>query len=176
MNRKGEYQKYKIRIRKWRKNNPEKVKVQNKRWEEKHPESKENRKRYFKKYYRDHKEHYRKLSRNRYKSDNRYRLNRNLGSAIRNALKELKAGRKWEELVNYSLNDLIFHLEKRFSSGMTWDNYGSFWEVDHRVPKSSFSYLDTGDLEFKKCWSLGNLRPLEKSRNRRKGSKLNFRD
>ena len=101
----------------------------------------------------------------------RYKLNENMGSAMARSLKGIKSGHPWQEFVNYSLNSLIKHLENKFDSKMSWDNYGSYWAVDHIKPKSLFSYNSKDDLEFKQCWALENLQPLEKIENIKKGNR-----
>ncbi len=98
----------------------------------------------------------------------RYRLNENMGTAIWTSLKYKKAGRKWETLVNYSLKELIEHLEKQFDNKMNWSNYGSYWTIDHVGPRSLFNCISPNDLEFKQCWALKNLQPLEKIENIKK--------
>lgn len=66
----------------------------------------------------------------------------------------------WEHLVNYNWQQLKEHLESQFTLEMNWLNYGSYWELDHIIPKSQF-YFETFDCrEFRICWSLINLRPL----------------
>jgi 5-methylcytosine-specific restriction endonuclease McrA len=74
-------------------------------------------------------------------------------------------------LVGYTVNELINHLEKQFDGKMSWDNYGSYWDVDHRKPRSLFHYENAEDPEFKECWSLKNLQPLEHKENLRKGNR-----
>ena len=37
------------------------------------------------------------------------------------------------ELLNFTPEDLIAHLEKQFTKGMNWSNYGK-WHIDHIVP------------------------------------------
>lgn len=83
------------------------------------------------------------------------------------ALKYNKAGFHWETLVDYTVKDLIIHLESRFKDSMSWDNYGE-WEIDHIIPQSYFNYSSPEDTDFKKCWSLDNLQPLWASENRSK--------
>lgn len=82
-----------------------------------------------------------------------------------------KRGIKSTSLVDYTMEDLKIHLEKQFLLGMTWDNYGDGWHVDHIVPVSGFSFTSVHDAEFKACWSLGNLRPLWAQDNRAKQAK-----
>lgn len=91
-----------------------------------------------------------------------------MGTAICVSLKNKKAGRKWEALVNYALEELMEHLEKQFDSKMNWNNYGSHWVVDHIKPKGLFNYTSPNNLEFKQCWALKNLQPLEKIKNLKK--------
>lgn len=43
---------------------------------------------------------------------------------------------------------------------------GSYWEIDHIIPLNLFSYETEQDEQFKICWSLINLRPLEKITNK----------
>ena len=83
-----------------------------------------------------------------------------------------KGGTSWEILVGYTLNDLIIHLESQFDDKMNWDNYGSYWHVDHIVADALFEYTCYDDEAFKKCWSLENLRPLYGPDNIRKGDSI----
>ncbi len=90
-----------------------------------------------------------------------------MGSAIARSLKGIKSGHPWQRL-DYTLEDLIKHLERKFDRNMNWENYGTYWAVDHIKPKSLFSYISVEDPQFKECWSLKNLRPLEKIANIKK--------
>jgi len=82
-----------------------------------------------------------------------------------------KNGRHWEDLVGYTAQQLKDHIEKQFSSGMSWDNYGD-WHLDHIIPKSFFRYKSTDDVEFRYCWSLNNLQPLWAKDNMKKGDSI----
>ena len=109
----------------------------------------------------------------------KYKLDDNMSGAIWKALKGKKAGRKWEELVGYTVEDLIKHLESKFESWMNWNNYGIYeegkfkWHIDHIKPKSLFNYNGPEDDEFKKCWELENLQPLEAIENIKKCNNCN---
>lgn len=100
----------------------------------------------------------------------RFRVHVRMASAIYQAIKAGKAGRKWEELVGYTLGDLVSHLERQFCRGMTWGNMGD-WHIDHIVPKSSFEYASASDQGFRDAWALTNLRPLWAEENQRKHAK-----
>jgi hypothetical protein len=75
-------------------------------------------------------------------------------------------------LVGYTIDQLKDHLEKLFTKEMTWDNYGIFWEIDHKVPIAVYNFEQPEDIDFKLCWSLKNLQPLECSKNRSKGDSV----
>lgn len=103
-------------------------------------------------------------NRQRRQSDPLWRLNKNTCKGIWDSLKKTKGGRHWESLVDFTLTELHAHLEVRFKDGMTWSNYGSYWEIDHVKPVSRCS-------SFEDAWLLSNLQPLERSKNRSKGNR-----
>ena len=105
-----------------------------------------------------------------HKVNPKYRLDQNMATSICNELKGRKAGRTWKSLVGYSIDDLIRHLEKQFDEKMTWDNYGSYWWIDHIKARSLFRYEMAEEPEFEKCWALENLQPLEKITNMKKSN------
>ena len=45
---------------------------------------------------------------------------------------------------------------------------GEYWEIDHIIPLNLFNYESEQDEQFKICWSLANLRPLEKIANKKR--------
>lgn len=103
----------------------------------------------------------------------RGRLDDAMSSSVYQAIKDKKAGRKWEALVGYTAADLMAHLERQFHPGMTWDNYGrGGWHIDHIIPRSAFNYETPDDIDFKRCWALENLQPLWEFDNISKGAKL----
>jgi hypothetical protein len=124
-------------------------------------------------YKKRHKSHKYKEYKKRYEKERRikdycYRLYYGVSNGIYNSLKKNKKGRKWESLVGYTLNDLMIHLEKQFKPWMSWENWGKGkgkWNIDHIKPKSLFHYTSPEDQEFKECWALSNLRPLEAHEN-----------
>lgn len=78
----------------------------------------------------------------------------------------------------YSIEQLKEHLEKQFEPWMNWSNYGGranekrkTWWIDHIKPQSEFQYTSMEHKLFNECWSLDNLRPLEKIENIKKGAK-----
>jgi len=95
----------------------------------------------------------------KYHSDPKYRLRMVMSSAIYQTVKHRKANRSWLKLVDYTLEELIQHLERQFQPGMTWKNYGK-WHIDHIIPIAAWNFIAPKDPEFKKCWALINLQPL----------------
>lgn len=102
-----------------------------------------------------------------------YKLISNFRTAIYIVLKEnnLHKYGHYFDVLGYTPNELISHLEKQFIDGMNWENYGE-WHIDHIRPISSFIFESSEDEEFKKCWSLENLQPMWGIENIRKGNKL----
>lgn len=103
------------------------------------------------------------------------RLKDSISRAINDSLKGKKNGRHWEQLVGYTLDDLMKHLEAQFIEGMAWENFGKGdgkWHVDHILPQAVFGYADVLDIDFHRCWSLSNLRPMWEKDNMRKHAKI----
>ena len=127
--------------------------------------NKEHRSEYMKGYHNENKEKIRETKRNyertRKSTDPHYKLVGNFRTAIYQVLKENNVNKNghYFEVLGYSQEELIKHLEKQFIDGMTWDNYGK-WHVDHIRPITSFDIKEIGDEEFLKCWGLDNLQPL----------------
>ena len=61
------------------------------------------------------------------------------------------------------------HLESKFTPEMNWDNYGTFWEIDHIRPCASFDLTDPAQQ--RACFNWINCQPLERIENRRKQDK-----
>ena len=99
-------------------------------------------------------------------------LHHRVSCRIRHALgKGVKKGRVFDYL-SYTPGELRLHIEKLWEPWMNWDNYGGLandkrktWHLDHVKPHSLFPYTSMKDDFFRECWSLSNLRPLEKIAN-----------
>ena len=156
--------------KRWKMNHPEKIKEYRKRWRMKGGESLKKAKEQTKEWCRKNPERVRNLKR-KFLLNIRNRLNGRMSGAIWTSLIHGKNGNHWENLVGYTLKDLICHLEKQFTLGMNWDNYGK-WHIDHIKPKVLFKFETYCDKEFKQCWNLSNLQPLWAEENKKKGSKF----
>lgn len=146
--------------------NKEKIKIKHKEWYEKNKKTKK-----YRKYCNEYSKRYNK---NKRQKDPKFRLENSMTMRICSCLKGKKAGRKWETLVGYTAQDLMAHLEKQFDEKMNWQNYGSYWHIDHIVPKSWFPYQTAEEQAFKNCWGLANLQPLEATINMLKGNRYVF--
>jgi len=102
-----------------------------------------------------------------------FKLNSNIRRAIGKALNGSKNGRHWETLAGYTLDQLKSHIECQFLPGMSWDNYSvTGWHIDHIIPKNVFNFSKPEHPDFKRCWSLDNLRPMWSVENIRKGNRI----
>lgn len=139
------------------------------------------------KHYRENKEYYKELNK-KYAEENReyyvnyeknYRAKRkelwnknklelNLHKSVLNSLKYNKSNFWCYIVLDFTYEQLREHLESQLTPEMSWSNYGTYWEIDHIIPKNQFNFESYEDSEFKICWSLLNLRPLEKSLNRQR--------
>lgn len=104
------------------------------------------------------------------KNDPLFRLNRNISKEIWAFLNGKKQGKTWKSFVKYDINELKALLESKFSDKMNWDNYGTYWELDHIIPLYFFKDLPLEE-SIVKAWDLSNLQPLEIYLNRSKQNK-----
>ncbi len=152
----------------------ERLKKNHKKWSEKNREYLTE---YHKKWRTENVDKWRKTKRdyekNRKDSDPLYKLISNFRTAIWTVLKESNVDKygHYFEVLQYTPEELINHLEKQFKDDMTWDNYG-IWHVDHKLPITSFDIQEMGDEEFMRCWCLNNLQPMWGEENIRKSNKL----
>ena len=112
--------------------------------------------------------------RNRRQTDIEFRLKCIVSNAVWYAVtgqRGSKGGKTFDELP-YSAEQLKEHLETQFDEQMTWENYGSYWHIDHIYPQSRLPFDSLKHPNFQKCWALSNLRPLEAKENQSKGAKI----
>jgi len=121
-------------------------------------------------------------------TDPHFVLHKSISLAIWKTLKTnngSKNGNSCLKFLSYTTDELKLYLESLFESWMTWDNYGVYnpktwddndqttwtWQLDHITPQSDLPYASMEDENFKKCWSLSNLRPLNAKKNNSDGVK-----
>lgn len=71
-------------------------------------------------------------------------------------------GKVWMTMNNWSKYDAKTYNENDPS---TWT-----WQIDHIKPHSEFQYTDMECQEFKDCWDLSNLRPLNSKQNNKESN------
>ena len=128
----------------------------------------------FTEYRKNNKDRKNKWACDRMKNDICFKMRLYVSIFVREALKKQgksKNNPTWSKLP-YTPQQLKGHLESQFDSNMTWDNYGLYWNIDHIYPQSKLLYDSLDHPNFLKCWSLNNLRPLEKIENIKKSNKV----
>lgn len=164
-------EKHRARLRKWYEDNREKCRARVKKYVKNNPEKRRATIRKCREKNREERNASRqKYAKRRYQTDPGFRLHKSISARVYSSLAGNKAGRSWETLVGYTVNDLKRHLESLFRPGMTWKNHGK-WVMDHVRPIASFSFTSPDDAAFKECWALENLQPLWVAENLRKYDK-----
>ena len=108
----------------------------------------------------------RAYNRRRLASDPAFRLLHNLRGRIRYALKSGSKAAPTRTLIGCTIPEWRTHLESLFKPGMTWENYGAVWEVDHVIPCAKFDFSDP--VQQRACFHFSNTQPLFAEENRRK--------
>lgn len=108
--------------------------------------------------------------RRRKKRDIGYRLGLILRRRMAHALKTNAKKSSALILLGCSIVSFKIYLESRFESGMTWENYGSLWEIDHIMPCAIFDLSKCNHQS--RCFHFSNLQPLLKTANRKKRCKI----
>ena len=164
----------KIADKKWRDSNKEHLSLKHKKWSEK---NKEHLSEYHKQWRTENVDKWRKTKRDYQQhlrdTNPQYKLISYFKTAIYTVLKENNVNKygHYFDVLNYTPEELMKHLESKFTDGMKWENYG-VWHVDHKLPISSFNIKEIGDEEFMRCWCLDNLQPMWGEENIRKSNKL----
>lgn len=89
-------------------------------------------------------------------SDPYYRLRKNLARRMLLALKS--KSQSTYSLIGCTPQFLREWLESKFKEGMTWENYGPVWHVDHKKPMALFD-LNESAQQAEAC-NYRNLQPL----------------
>ena len=128
--------------------NPEKTKERTKKfyWDNHEKELNRSREKHIR--FKDNEVEYRKKNRKlisereklRYQNDHLYRLKVNLRNRTKLFLKsnEISKTNSTFDIVGADSKTIKDYIEKQFTEGMTWENYGYYgWHIDHKIPLSS---------------------------------------
>jgi hypothetical protein len=108
---------------------------------------------------------------NRLKTDPVFKLKETLRRRLYSLLIKNQIPKTYSasNLLGCTVQECKHHIELNFKEGMSWDNHGSYWEIDHIKPCSSFNLTDIEQQ--KQCFHYTNLQPLTISENRSKYNK-----
>jgi len=108
----------------------------------------------------------------RYQTDIPYRLTVLTRSRILAALKSHAKDKHTIELLGCTGLFYQAFLEDQFTDGMTWENHGTLWHIDHIIPIASFDLEDS--IQLAQAFHYTNTQPLLAAHNLSKGSKLDW--
>lgn len=141
----------------YRNAHPEKALERGRRWRKRNPRNDMAR------------EKTRVYKRNRYKNSVDYRVSVSIRSRLGLALNKVGAKKSASTiaLLGCPWVWLEAHLESLFKPGMTWENHGPVWHIDHIRPCASFNLSDPEQQKI--CCHWTNLQPLFAIENLLKG-------
>jgi len=128
-------------------------------------EHKEERNLYAKQYRQKHRKEILNYKNNKFNTDINYRLIVCLRGRLYQALKKNFKSGHTIELLGCSIEFLKGYLQKQFTAGMNWNNYGK-WHIDHIKPCCSFDLSQKSEQY--NCFNYKNLQPLWAIENIRK--------
>ena len=110
--------------------------------------------------------------RERLRTDTAYAIKRNLSRRLNKIMKGVGGVKPATtmKIVGCTRDELLVHLASKFKPGMTMENQGSYWHVDHIMPCAAFDHHIPAQV--RTCWHYTNLQPLEAKENQSKGCKI----
>lgn len=121
----------------YRNNNRESIKETNSKWLDANREKVQIYQKEYKKRNKESIKRYKKeWSKNRIKTDGVFKFKLNLRALVRSAIKKkgYKKNTKTESILGCDYQTLFEYFESKFTPEMNWDNYGSYWDIDHIIP------------------------------------------
>jgi Prasinovirus endonuclease VII len=160
--------KAKERIR--QRKNKRKISKQRRRFRDKNKERvAKQRRKHYKKYKKQIIKKQVMRDRKRLKTDIQFKISKDLRRRLNLAIKgNFKAGSAVLDL-GCTIVFLKKYIEKKFYGNMTWENWGTVWELDHK--KALWKFDLTNRKQFLKAVNYKNLQPLTISDHRKKTAK-----
>jgi len=150
--------------KKYKQNNKEKVTQYNKIWKQ---QNKENITTYNREYERERK-----------KRDVKFKILRVMRTRISDLVRvkiisPQKKPKTTLQLIDIHIDKFLEWLKMNFKADMSFENYGSYWHIDHVVPCSWFDISNPSEQKI--CFHWTNMRPLEVRKNLIKSDKCDLR-
>lgn len=95
------------------------------------------------------------------------RIRKNLRARMYYALKSNRKSASVIEFLGCSMEQFKHYLGAQLDASMTWENYGSYWHIDHIRPCVSFNLQNLDEQKI--CFHYSNMRPLSAIENIKKG-------
>lgn len=154
------------------KNNKEKRKDYNKMYQ---LTNKEKLKIKRKEYVEDNREKLNEGLRDHYKNNKKYRIDKYMFSALREAIKKNKESKYFFGLIGYSFIDTISNFNITCPEELSmYLKENTLFSIDHIIPKYLYKYNKKDDKECLKCWNYKNLRIISIKENNEKKKKLDM--
>jgi hypothetical protein len=103
----------------------------------------------------------------KYKTDINYKIRHIMRSRVNRVLKKKIKDKPITKILGNSIEFIRNYLQSLFKIGMSWENHGEIWEIDHIIPLS----IATNKNEVYELCHYTNLQPLFKIDNRKKSNK-----
>lgn len=109
---------------------------------------------------------------NRFKNDRAFRFKFYARKRVKNAIGKggMKPCRSISSVIGCTGEFLKQHLASQFRNGMTLENHGRVWQIDHITPLAAFDLLDPQQLSVASHWT--NLQPLLVAENLKKSDTI----
>jgi hypothetical protein len=93
-------------------------------------------------------------------------------TSIRRLYENKSAGKFIPQIIGITQGEFIEFINKQLLPGMTKENFGKTWGIDHIVPTNLFDQNNLSDLML--CWNYNNVMPMFINDNRKKGASIHF--
>jgi len=109
-----------------------------------------------KKFYDKNKHKFFKYKKEKRKTDINFKLKENIRHIIYSNIKKGKINKI--KYLGCNIDDYKIYIESLFTPEMNWDNYGSYWEIDHIKQLFSFDFSQEENIYI--AFNYKNTRPL----------------
>lgn len=102
----------------------------------------------------------------------RYNEKKRLQIAMRRLYSTNTPSKELVSLLGIDKQGFVNHINKYLVEGMTIENFGTEWGLDHIVPVELFDFNNKEDLTL--CYNYNNIMPMFNIDNRMKGASIHF--